>query len=144
MLAVRSWLGWFVATTHITDDTFEKTVTENDIVFVDFWAAWCGPCRMFGPIYEKVSEQHPEITFAKMDTDANRAIPTMANITSIPTLMAFRENVLVFSQPGAIGEQSLEELVQAVQSLDMDAVKAEIAAAQQHVEPAAEVDPAAE
>jgi thioredoxin 1 len=127
MLRPSRWLTRDVSTVQITDDTFEKTVTENDIVFVDFWAAWCGPCRQFGPVYEKVSEANPDVTFAKMDTDANRVIPQMANITSIPTLMAFRENVLVYSQPGAIGQGSLEQLVSAVKALDMAAVHAEVA-----------------
>lgn len=120
-----------MATTDITLETFEDTVSGNDIVFVDFWAEWCGPCKMFGPIFEKVSEQNPEITFAKVDTEAEQEIAQQAQITSIPTLMAFREGILVFRQAGALNAKQLGELVDAVKGLDMDEVRAKIAEQQE-------------
>jgi len=120
-----------VATTDITLETFEETVSGNDIVFVDFWAEWCGPCKMFGPIFEKMSEQNPEITFAKVDTEAEQEIAQQAQITSIPTLMAFREGILVFRQAGALNAKQLGELVDAVKGLDMDEVRAKIAEQQE-------------
>lgn len=120
-----------MATTDITLETFEDTITGNDIVFVDFWAEWCGPCKMFGPVYEKASEEHPEITFAKVDTEAEQEIAQQAQITSIPTLMAFREGVLVFRQPGALNAKQFGELVGAVKGLDMDEVREKIAEQQE-------------
>ena len=120
-----------MATTDITLETFEETVSGNDIVFVDFWAEWCGPCKMFGPIFEKMSEQNPEITFAKVDTEAEQEIAQQAQITSIPTLMAFREGILVFRQAGALNTKQLGELVDAVKGLDMDEVRAKIAEQQE-------------
>lgn len=119
-----------MATTDLTTATFEQAVTGNDTVFVDFWASWCGPCRMFAPVYEKVSGQHEDIVFAKVDTEAEQEIAAAAQITSIPTLMAFRDGILVFRQSGAMGEKDLAGLVQSVQALDMDQVRAEIAKAQ--------------
>ena len=119
-----------MATVELTKDTFESTVVDNDIVLVDFWAAWCGPCRQFAPTFEQASEAHQDVVFGKVDTEAQQELAGMANITSIPTLMAFREGVLVFSQPGALPPQALDELIGAVKGLDMTEVHAAVAAQQ--------------
>ena len=116
-----------MATTELTAENFEKTVLENGTVLVDFWAEWCGPCKRFGPVYDEVSEAHDGIVFAKVDTEAEQALAAAVNITSIPTLMAFRDGILVFRQAGALPKDALQSLVDQVGTLDMDAVRAQLA-----------------
>lgn len=113
-----------MGTKDLTAAEFGSVVSENAIVLVDFWAAWCGPCRMFAPIYTAASERHPEIVFGKVDTEAEQELAAAAGITSIPTLMAFRDGVLVFSQPGALPSDALEEVITRLAGLDMAAVRA--------------------
>lgn len=115
-----------MTTREITIDNLNEVISSNGIVLLDFWAAWCGPCRMFGPIFEKAAEQHPDMVFGKVDTEDQRELAAGFRITSIPTLMAFRDGILVFSQPGALAAPQLEQLIGAVEALDMDAVRAEV------------------
>jgi thioredoxin len=112
-----------VATTEMTEQNFEEIVTTNDIVFIDFWAAWCGPCRSFAPTYEKVALKHPDIVFAKVDTEAEQGLASAFAIMSIPTLMIMRENIVLFSQAGALPEAALEDLITKVRDLDMQEVR---------------------
>lgn len=119
-----------MATIDITEADFAPTIESNDIVLVDFWASWCGPCRMFAPTYQAASEKHPEVVFAKVDTEAEQRLSAAAGISSIPTLMAFREGVLVFSQPGALPATGLEQVITAVKDLDMAQVRTQLTAQQ--------------
>jgi thioredoxin 1 len=117
-----------MATINVGEKEFEKLITESPIVFVDFWAEWCGPCKMFGPVFEAASEKHPDVVFAKVDTEAEQSLAGAAGITSIPTLMAFRDGILLFRQPGALPAPSLEELIGAIKAADIEEIKKEVAA----------------
>jgi len=118
-----------MATQALTKTTFEPTVSNDGIVLVDFWAAWCGPCVRFAPTFEQASEAHPDIVFGTVDTEAEQELAGAAGIRSIPTLMAFRDGILVFSQPGALPPSALEQVISGVRGLDMDDVRAQVAAA---------------
>jgi thioredoxin 1 len=122
--------GHIVATLELTKENFESTVSGDGIVLVDFWAAWCGPCRMFAPVFEEASDKHADIVFGKIDTEDQQQLAAAANIRSIPTLMAFRDGILVFSQPGALPPSALEQVIEGVKGLDMDDVRAQVAQAQ--------------
>jgi thioredoxin 1 len=119
-----------MSTINLTAADFGTTISENPIVLVDFWASWCGPCRTFAPVYDAASEQHPDIVFGKIDTEAEQQLAAAARITSIPTLMAFRDGILVFSQPGALPAAGLKQVIAAVRDLDMDDIRRKVAAQQ--------------
>ena len=116
-----------MATLELTKDNFKDTIEKGGIVFIDWWAEWCGPCKVFAPVYERVAEANPDITFAKVDTDKEQELAAAFGIRSIPTLMIFREGIPLFAQPGALPQEALEELVQKVEALDMDEVRRSIA-----------------
>lgn len=128
-----------MATVTLTTENFDSTVLANDIVFVDFWAEWCGPCKQFGPVFESASEKYADVTFGKVDTEAQQELAAAAQITSIPMLMAFREGVLVFAQPGALPATELDNLITAVKDIDMDDVRRQLAE-QQDAQEAASTD----
>jgi len=123
-----------MATVELTKENFEKIITENDFVIVDFWATWCGPCQSFGPIYEEISEKHPDVVFGKVNTEDQQELAAYFQIRSIPTLMMFREQVIIFSEAGALQGSALEELIGKAKELDMEKVHAEIAEREQTAE----------
>jgi thioredoxin 1 len=124
-----------MATVELTAENFEDVIGDADLALIDFWASWCGPCRMFGPVFERVSGQHPDAVFGKVDTEAQQALAASFGITSIPTLMIVRQGVIVYAQPGALPEAALQELITKARGLDMEQVRASIAR-EQDAEPA--------
>ncbi|MGI8947197.1 MAG: thioredoxin [Ornithinimicrobium sp.] len=120
-----------MSTVELTEQTFESTITDHDVVLVDWWADWCGPCKQFAPVYEEASRKHPEVVFGKVDTQSEQQLAGGANISSIPTIMAFREGILVFAQPGALPATALQSLITQVLDLDMDDVRAKLAQQQE-------------
>ncbi len=116
-----------MSTIELTIENFEQTINDNDTVFVDFWAEWCGPCRQFGPVFEKAAEEHTDIVFGKVDADTQQELAGHFNIRSIPTLMAIRDNVVLFSQPGALPAHALDDLITQIRAIDMDDVRRQIA-----------------
>ena len=127
-----------MATVELTAENFESVIGGADLALVDFWAAWCGPCRMFGPIFEQASEENPDAVFGKVDTEAQPEVAATFNITSIPTLMIIRDNIVLYAQPGALPEKALEELITKAEALDMDEVRASVAQAEAKTEAQAE------
>ena len=116
-----------MSTIEITQDNFESTINDNEIILLDFWADWCGPCKQFAPVFEQAAEANPDIVFGKIDTEAQQQLAGLFSITSIPTLVAFRQGIVVFAQPGALAAPQLEQVITAVKGLDMDEVRAELA-----------------